>query len=120
MISLSSISSPVLLLSTAHIALVRILELRIVTLGAFTTTAPLMSLPSTTVPAVLIVSAPLGVSVVPAGTPVFDASGKADGGGVAVGVAVGVVVGVAVGVGVGVADASTRSNDLVCVDVRLR
>ena len=75
MISLSSTTSPVLLLSITHIALLRIRELRIVTFGAFTTTWPVMSRPSMTVPAVLIVRPPLGVSVVPAGTPVQLASG---------------------------------------------
>ena len=49
--------------------------LRIVTFGAFTTTWPVMSRPSITVPAVVIVRPPLGVSVVPAGTPVQVASG---------------------------------------------
>src|SRR5262249_28801867 len=62
----------------------------IVTLGALTVIGPLMSLPSTTVPAVLIVMPPLGVSVVPTGTPVFDAFGnpvdEGDGDGVGVGV----------------------------------
>ena len=70
-----SITNPVLLFCTAHIAFVRIRELRIVTFGAFTTTWPPMSRPSITAPAVPIVNPPLGVSVVPAGTPVFDASG---------------------------------------------
>ena len=46
MISLSSTTSPVLLLSITHIELLRILELRIVTFGAFTTTWPVMSRPS--------------------------------------------------------------------------
>ena len=80
MISLSSTASPVLLLSTANIALVVIRELRIVTFGAFTTTWPVMSRPSMMVPAVLIVRPPLGVSVVPAGTPVHVASGYAGSG----------------------------------------
>ena len=75
MISLSSTTSPVLLLSITNIALLRMRVLRIVTFGAFTTTWPEMSRPLMTVPAVLIVRPPLGVSVVPGGTPVHAASG---------------------------------------------
>ncbi len=80
MISLSSTTSPVLLLSITHIELLRIRELRIVTFGAFTTTGPVMSRASMTVPAVLIVRPPLGVRVTPAGTPVQPASGYAGSG----------------------------------------
>ena len=46
-----------------------------VTFGAFTTTAPVMSSALITAPGVEIVRPPLGVSVVPGGTPVHDASG---------------------------------------------
>src|SRR3954451_2547435 len=81
-ISLSSTTNPVLLFSITHIELLRIRELRIVTFGALTTTAPLISRPSITVPAVPIVNPPLGDNPVPAGTPVFDASGYEPGVGV--------------------------------------
>ena len=86
MISLSSTTSPVLLLVTTHIELERIRDRRIVTFGAFTTTCPVISRASITAPAVEIVIPPEADNTVPAGTPVFDASGKPPlGGGVVVG-----------------------------------
>src|SRR5215218_5218981 len=70
-ISLSSTTSPVLLFSITHIELLRIRELRIVTFGALTTTEPLISRPSITVPATEIVNPPLGDNTIPDGTPVL-------------------------------------------------
>src|SRR6476469_3533598 len=81
----------------------RIRELRIVTLAAWTVTQPVMSRPSTTAPAVLIVSPPDAVSVVPAGTPglVTQLSCGPVGVGLGDGLGVGLGDGV-VGVGLGV------------------
>jgi len=51
-------------------------ELVIVTFAASTVTQPLMSRPLIVVPAVVITSDPLGLSVTPAGTPVLLAFGQ--------------------------------------------
>ena len=78
-----------------------------VMLLALTLTSPETSLESNTSPGVAKVTGPaIGVSEVPAGTPVFDAPGHA-GAGLGVGragVGVGVVVGNGAAVGVGAAE----------------
>src|SRR5829696_3608492 len=75
MISESSTSRPVLLFSIARKPLERMRVRRMVTLGALMITLPVMSRASMTAPAWLIVRLPVGVSVVPAGTPVLAALG---------------------------------------------
>ena len=66
--------TPLLIWTTAQFASV-ILQFSIVTFGALIYTLPLMSRPEITVPACVITRSPDGVSVTPAGTPVFVASG---------------------------------------------
>src|SRR4051794_11642340 len=75
----SSISRPLLLFCTSQALPPWIRELRIVTFGAFTTTHG-ASTPSITVPACVMVRGPDGLRTVPAGTPVFEASGNPLGG----------------------------------------
>src|SRR4051812_7561675 len=77
----SSTTRPVLFDSIRNIALLRMRDPWFVPFEAFTTPGREKSRASTTVPAVLIVIPPDGVRLVPAGTPVFDASGQPDDGG---------------------------------------